>query len=184
MQETTSDVPRWFYALVPNDRAASTLILIPLQERDEIVVSPRPAHFSLEIKFATVMKTKNIPIKFRSGASDSTESQKRLKPRHGFPMNARQVLCSFSMMLTERERMALHWLAEGLSAREIARRLQIGDRTVIEARQEIRGGARSFPLAASPGTDNAQDKISRPRQSLARLGVTSTVAGQLNENPS
>jgi transposase len=86
-------------------------------------------------------------------------------------------------MLTERERMALHWLAEGLSAREIARRLQIGDRTVIEARQEIRGGARSLPPAPSTGTDSAQDKISRPRQSLARLAVTSTVASPLNENP-
>jgi hypothetical protein len=76
--------------------------------------------------------------------------------------------------------MALHWLAEGLSARVIARRLQIGDRTVIEPRQEMRGGARSFPLAASPGTDNAPDKISRPRQSLAPLGETSIVTSPPN----
>jgi len=51
---------------------------------------------------------------------------------------------------------------------------------VIEARQEIRGGARSFPLAASPGADNTQDTISRPRQSLARLGVTSIVTSPPN----
>ena len=158
------------------------MILVPLQERDKISVSPRSAHFSLEIKFATVMKTKNIPIKFQSGVSDSAASQKRLKLRRDFRMTARQVLCSFSMMLTERERMALHWLAEGLSAREIAGRIQIGDRTVIKAMSEIRGGARSLPSAASPSTDSAQNKISRPRQNLARLAVTSIVASPPNED--
>jgi hypothetical protein len=83
-------------------------------------------------------------------------------------------------MLTERERMALHWLAEGLPAREIARRLQVGDQRVIEARQEIRGGARSLPFAIQD-TSTAQDKIPEPRQSVARFAVTTTPP---NENPS
>ena len=79
--------------------------------------------------------------------------------------------------------MALHWLAEGLSAREIARRLQIGDRTVIEAGQEIRGGARSLALATRQDTNRAQSKIFGPRKSLAHVPVT-TVTTPLNENPS
>jgi DNA-binding NarL/FixJ family response regulator len=40
--------------------------------------------------------------------------------------SARQVLCSFTSMLTERERMVLHWLANGLSVNDIWQRLPGG----------------------------------------------------------
>ena len=128
-----------------------------------------------------LMKAKTkIPIRFQSEASDSIESQKRLKLPPSFRTNARQILCSFSMMLTERERMALHWLSEGLTAPEIARRLQIGDRTVIEASHKIAGGARSLALAAPPDRNSTQNRISGQHQSLAPVAA----ANPPNENPS
>jgi len=124
-------------------------------------------------------KTK-IPINFKSEASNFVGPGKRLKLRGGLRMSAREILCSFSMMLTERERLALHWLSEGLTAPEIARRLQIGDRTVIEASYKISGGARSLALAAPPDRNSTQNRISGQHQSLAPVAAASPP----NENPS
>ena len=78
------------------------------------------------------MKTKTqSSSEIQSESSELVWDEERLKLRRGFRMNARQILCSFSMMLTERERLALHWLAEGLDVGEIAQRLQPADRAVV-----------------------------------------------------
>jgi len=131
------------------------------------------------------MKSKtNKSINLQSETSDSIRSEKTLKldpGARGARINARQILCSFSLMLTERERMALHWLAEGLSVREIARRLAIGNRTVIEATHKLPGAARRLRLDAAPGS--LQNKMSGAGPSLTRRSVPTTTSSP-NENPS
>jgi hypothetical protein len=47
-------------------------------------------------------------------------------------------------MLTEREKIVLHWLAEGLGSREIAERIRRMFPAAIEARAKGAGAARSL----------------------------------------
>jgi hypothetical protein len=39
-------------------------------------------------------------------------------------VSPRNFLCAFSSVLTDREKMVLHWLAEGLDVREIVQRVR------------------------------------------------------------
>jgi len=120
-----------------------------------------------------------IPVKFESELLVSIPPKMVERP-DTVRLNARQILCSFSKMLTQREKMALHWLAEGLTACEIAKRFQIGNGTPVENRHSVGGKTRSFPISSSP--DVSQETILRPPKRLGRFANTS--ATSQNENPS
>ena len=136
-----------------------------------------------ELSAHSRMKPKiKIPVKFDSETRGSIPSQKILEPHDNVRLNARRILCSFSKMLTEREKMALHWLAEGLTAGEIVGRF--GNGTAVEIRHTVGGGIRSLPPTVFLGTANSVDTISAPRQSLGRLASDSANIPQQNENPS
>jgi hypothetical protein len=64
-------------------------------------------------------------------------------------------------MLTEREKMVLHWLAEGLSAQEIAERLRRMFPTAIEAAAKTAGAARSLSLSA-PSDTSTYNQVPAP----------------------
>ena len=134
-----------------------------------------PSEFSFKSEILVRDKT-NIPIEFASEAAEASGREKRVKMRRGLRISPRDILCSFAMMLTERERIALHWLAEGLSAREIARRLEIRHGPAIEVSDATRRAARSFS-PASPVTRN------KPAETDGSPGQNST-ADAPTENPS
>src|ERR1700682_258477 len=92
-------------------------------------------------------------------APNSTVHRKLPNLAQNVRATAHAILCSFSNMLTEREKIVLHSLSQGLSASEIAERLKTAHHFDKSARK-IRGGARSLSLIPSPGTSGAQGKIS------------------------
>ena len=71
---------------------------------------------------------------------------KRSEPARVVRLTPRDLLCSFTSMLTEREKIVLHWLAEGLSAQEIAERISKMFPTAIEAAAKAAGASRSLSL--------------------------------------
>jgi len=75
-------------------------------------------------------------------------------------------------MLTEREKIVLHWLAEGLGSREIAERVRRMFPAPIEARAKAASAARRLSLHPPLDTSThnqvpAQHASSIPRQSDA-----------------
>lgn len=61
-------------------------------------------------------------------------------------VSARDMLASLSKLLSSREIVVLQWLAEGLGAREIARRLGISHPMVIKLRRKIAALARKLSI--------------------------------------
>jgi hypothetical protein len=114
-------------------------------------------------------------LKSKSKTSDYTGHKQNLKPGGGQRMRARRILCGFSTVLTEREKLALLWLAQGLAARVIAKRLDI----LREPRSKIPGGARSLPLRPLPARSRG---ISAPRPSFERQPANLTDSGPLDAN--
>jgi len=84
------------------------------------------------------------------------------RKRFNLPQNVRatamEILCSFSKMLTSREKIVLHWLAEGFPVGEIASRLRMTHRSAIETSHRIPGGARSLPLDSPSASGGEQKK--------------------------
>jgi RNA polymerase sigma factor (sigma-70 family) len=68
-------------------------------------------------------------------------------------VSARDMLCALGKELSERERMILHHLAEGLGVREISRQLDVSHPAVIKSRRKIAGIAKK--LAILPLSDRA-----------------------------
>ncbi len=77
---------------------------------------------------------------------------KRPEPPRVVRLSPRDLLCCFTSMLTEREKIVLHWLAEGLSAPEITERLRRMFPAAIEAPAKTAGAARSLSLNSPSGT--------------------------------
>src|ERR1044071_1377483 len=94
----------------------------------------------------------------QSEASRSKAPGKRPGPPRIVRLSPRDMLCSFSSMLTEREKIVMHWLAEGLDSREIAERIRRMFPAAIEARAKDAGAARSLlhdpPSSALAGARN------------------------------
>ena len=72
-------------------------------------------------------------------------------------VSARQVLCSFTSALTERERMALHWLANGLSVNDIWQRLPGGHQAIRNLHIQEANGARQLTQTSAHADNNVQD---------------------------
>src|ERR1041385_5057979 len=112
---------------------------------------------------------------FKHTQSEALRSKghgKRPEPPRFVRLDPRDLLCSFTSMLTEREKIVLHWLAEGLGAREIAERVRKMFPAAIEAPAKAAGAARSLSLNSPSDTSTynqvpAQHASSMPRQSDA-----------------
>lgn len=115
--------------------------------------------------------SKTIP----SRKSNSEVHTKRANPLPNVRATAHEILCSFAKVLTEREKIVLHALAQGMSADEIATRLQPPPRVGIDAGRKIRGGARSLSLLPGAGTGSTEEKISASRRNLT--SVTESLTG-------
>jgi len=99
--------------------------------------------------------------------SNSTAHGKGPTPPQNIRATAREMLCSSSKVLTDREKIVLHSLSQGLSGVEIANRLQRAHRVEItKAVRKIRGGARSLSLISASGTSSAQDNFTGPHPGL------------------
>jgi hypothetical protein len=93
----------------------------------------------------------------------STGPNNRLTQHHTVRATAHEILASFSKVLTDREQMILHWLADGMAVREIAERLHLLRPPAIESRHKSAGGARSLSPNPPGRARAAQNKIARPR---------------------
>jgi RNA polymerase sigma factor (sigma-70 family) len=70
-------------------------------------------------------------------------------------VSARDILSSLSKWLSPREMSILQWLAEGLGAREIAKRLGISHPMVIKHRRKIAALAEKLSIASRPAPRKA-----------------------------
>lgn len=75
-------------------------------------------------------------------------------------VSARDMLFALAKGLSERERMILHWLAEGLGVREIARQLDVSHPTVIKSRRKIAGIAKDLSIPPLPPARSFRKKAS------------------------
>src|SRR5258706_13664409 len=100
--------------------------------------------------------SKTIPSRKPNSAVHTKRANQPVNVR----ATAQEILCSFPKVLTEREKIVLHSLAQGLSADEIASRLQPPSRVDIASGRRIRGGARSLSLLPGAGTSSTEKKIS------------------------
>jgi len=98
-------------------------------------------------------------------ASSSNGHGKGPEPARVVRLTPRDLLCSFTSMLTEREKIVLHWLAEGRSAQEIAERLRRMFPTAIEAPAKAAGASRSLSLN-SPSFASTHNQAQRDTQSM------------------
>jgi len=98
--------------------------------------------------------------------SRSNGQGKRPAPARVVRLSPRDLLCSFTSMLTEREKIVLHWLAEGRSAREIAERISKIFPVAIEEPAKAAGAARSLlPDPPSSAVTGARKQLSEAQTS-------------------
>jgi hypothetical protein len=83
---------------------------------------------------------------------------------HEVRLSAREVLCSFTRVLTERERIVLHWLANGLPVREIWQRLRTAPSMGAKTDRPIANNARSF--VPPPNTGISQETFDEVHSSV------------------
>ena len=61
-------------------------------------------------------------------------------------VSARDMFCALAGKLSERGKMILQWLAEGLGVREISRQLDVSHPAVIKSRRKIAGIAKNLAI--------------------------------------
>src|ERR1700682_3931987 len=93
-----------------------------------------------------------------SQRSYSTSDGKRPNQSRNVRATALEILCSSSKVLTGREKIVLHWLAEGFPVGEIATRAQMAHRAAIKSSRHTRGGARSLSLVGPQAASCDQKK--------------------------
>jgi len=79
--------------------------------------------------------------------------------------------------------MVVHWLAEGLDAREIAQRVRVAMPAAIEAGGNIAGGARSLSLNRPSSASSAQKQVSAAQASPMTQPFLAASKGNVSPSP-
>lgn len=108
------------------------------------------------------LKRRNLQVHDSSEGDDEGNSWENLAGPDSVmaDVSARDMLFALVKWLSDRERMILHFLVEGMGVREIARQLDVSHPTVIKSRRKIAGLAKALSISPLPSKRNSRRSTS------------------------